>query len=410
MSGEWTFEAHLAASRPRALAALMRTFRDVDLAEEGFQEASLRALQRWGRDGIPDDPTAWLVRTARNLTIDKLRKYDREEELPEHSAAPGGDPEAFLVESIDREEMRDDLLRLLFMCCHNELEITDQLALALKVIGGFPTEKIARAFVVKPKAMEQRLTRARKKAASTVSRLETPSRRQRAERVAAVSTMIYLLFNEGYSAVGGDVHIRTELCDEAIRLARLLLDIFPSQPELIGLLALCLLQHSRWKARIGADGNLVPLDDQKRELWDQRMIAEGRVLLEKALRKRSPGPFQIQAAIAAAHCGSPAETDWLEISMLYEALEMLEPSPVVTLNRSVAVAKTSGPEAALEILEPLGESLRDYLYYHTTRAALLMDAGRPSEAAEAYERALRLGPTTAETHYLSARLDSIRVR
>lgn len=410
MSDPCLLAAHLGAARPRVIAALSRTFRDVDVAEDGFQEASLRALERWPHDGTPDDPTAWLIRTARNLTIDRLRRHGREDEFPEQSPSPSSrDEENLLAEQIDRREMRDDVLRLLFTCCHDELEIHDQLALALKVIAGFSTEKLARAFIVKPKTMEQRITRAKRKAAATAAHLETPSRKQRGERLEAVSTMIYLLFSEGYSAGGGDVHIRTELCDEAIRLARLLLDLFPSQPELMGLLALCLLQHSRRNARVDDSGCLIPLDEQDRARWDRQMIAEGNVLVEKALRKRAPGPFQIQAAIAAVHCraASAERTDWSEIEQLYRILERIQPSPVVTLNRAVAVAKTHGPADALALIDPLAGTLSDYLYFHSSRAALLADAGRYEEARAAYQRALELRPTAAETEYLTGKLATL---
>jgi RNA polymerase sigma-70 factor (ECF subfamily) len=403
--------AHLATARPRVIAALNRSFRDIDLAQDGFQEASLRALGTWDRDGLPDSPTAWLIRCGRNAIIDKLRKLGRELPLKdEHLDASTDHPENRLVEAIDRDELRDDVLRLFFMCCHPDLPTRDQLALALKVIAGFTTDKIARAFVIRTRTMEQRITRAKAKAASIAARLETPTAQERGERLEAVSTLVYLLFNEGYSAGGGDIHIRTEVCDEAVRLARLLLDLFPSQPELMGLLALCLLQHSRRRARVDNAGQLVSLDDQNREEWDQELITEGKVLVEKALRKGSPGPFQVQAAIAAVHCsaGTATDTDWSEIERLYELLERIQPSPVVSLNRAVAIARNHGSERALEMIEPLGESLSDYLYYHTARAGLLAQAGQTRKAALAYRRALDLGPTNAEAEYLKAKLAALK--
>ena len=306
--------------------------------------------------------------------------------------------------------LRDDVLRLMFMCCHPDLPAQDQLALALKIIVGFPVDRIARALVVRPKAMEQRITRAKKKAAATAAQLDTPTLRERHERLNAVSTMVYLLFNEGYSAGGGDRHIRDELCEEAIRLARLLLELFPSQPEVMGLLSLCLLQHSRRAARIDAGGELVPLAEQDRNLWDREAIAEGEVLLEKALRRGRPGAYQIQAAIAATHChaGSDTETDWREIAALYGALEALHPTPVIALNRAVAVARTEGEAAALAIIEPLAGDLDGYLHFQTTRASMLAAVGRQAEARKAYERALELQPTAAERNHIEgkmARLD-----
>lgn len=403
--------AHLAMARPRVLAALTRRFSDLDLAEEAYQEACLRALERWRRDGLPNDPTGWLLLTGRNATIDKVRRDRRivfRDVLPEGEAA--SDVEAELAEDIDMSELRDDVLRLMFMCCHRDLSLQDQLALALKVIGGFSVEKIARALLVRPKAMEQRITRAKKKASNLAAHLDTPSLQERAARLDAVCTMVYLLFNEGYSASGGDVHIRTELCEEAIRLARLLIALFPSQPEVMGLLSLCLLQHSRRRARISAEGGLVPLEEQDRSKWSRSEISEGSVLLEKALRRGRPGSYQIQAAIAAVHCAAPtaADTDWREIERLYAALEQVQPTPVVSLNRAVALAKVHGASAGLEHLAGLSKALSNYLYFHTTRASLLDEGGRLQEAVDAYERALELGPTGQEYEHISQKIDLCR--
>jgi len=404
VSGGEAAAALLALSRPTVLAALTRSFRDLDLAEDACQEAAARALATWPERGIPKDPTGWLIRTGHNAGLDGLRRRARER--PE----AGGDPvpddpsetETGLVETLDLRDLRDDVLRLMFMCCHPQLGVTDQLALALKVIGGFSVAQIARAFVVAPKAMEQRITRAKKRAAATATRLETPSLAERAERLDQVCLMVYLMFNEGYSAGGGNVHIKLPLCEEAIRLARLLLTLFPGQPEVMGGLALYLLQHARHRARIDETGALVPLDKQDRTLWDKAMIAEARVLLEKALRHGRPGRYQIQAAIAAVHASAPTAetTDWPEIVRLYTALDYIQPSPVVTLNKAVAVWKTQGAAAALDIVEPLEASLSGYLYFHTTRAALLAEAGRPSAAEAAYRAALDLRPTDAERDHI----------
>ncbi len=401
--------AHLANARPRALAALTRHFRDLDLAEDAFQDAAARALVNWREKGLPRDPTAWLISTGRNAALDRIRKDRRHRDYVAQAAAddlPAGDAEMDLANQIDMNELRDDVLRLLFMCCQPDLAVSDQLALALKVVGGFSAPQIAKALLIAPKAMEQRITRAKKKAAAIAADLDPPSLQQRADRLNAVALMVYLMFNEGYSAGGGPVHIRTELCDEAIRLARLLLSLFPSQPELMGLLALCLIQHSRRKARIGADGHLVPLDRQDRTLWDRQQIAEGRVLVEKALRRGRPGTYQIQAAIAAVHgkAETADETDWAEIEKLYQALEAVQPSPVVTLNRAVALSNVAGPQAALALLDNLAGELGNYLYFHTTRAALLADTEQAVAARAAYGQALELGPTDAEAAHIRAKI------
>ncbi|GJM10200.1 MAG: DNA-directed RNA polymerase sigma-70 factor [Lysobacteraceae bacterium] len=410
MNDQTLMQAHLAAARPQVIAALTRSFRDIDLAEDGFQEASLRALKRWHADGIPRHPTGWLVRVGRNVIIDRLRKLDRESALGDVQLQMlAVDTEAALMEAIDRAELRDDVLRLLFMCCHPDLTAQDQLALALKVVVGLPTPRIARAFVVKPRTMEQRLTRARRRAAEVAESIDTPTREQRLHRLEAVSTMVYLLFSQGYSGSDGDAHIRSELCNEAIRLARLLLDLFPSQPELIGLLALCLLQHARRDARMTTDGLLIPLDKQDRSKWHAEPIREGRNLVQKALRKGHPGPMQLQAAIAALHCeASTAEqTDWAQIEQLYRLLYEMTPSPIVALNHAVAVHKVDGADAALMQLDELDNDLQDYLYYHSTRAGLLVELGQITEARKAYQRALDLQPSHAEAHYLKKRLSSI---
>ena len=409
MRSDSRVSAHLALARPKVVAALTRQFRDLDVAEEAFQEACVRALMNWPEAGAPQDPVAWLVVTGRRTVLDRMRK-DQRLVFDEHLEDTGNadeDIESQLAEQIDMADLRDDVLRLMFMCCHPDLPLQDQLALALKVVAGFSVEKIARAFVVKPKSMEQRITRAKKKASDVAARLETPTLQERTARLDAVCTMVYLLFNEGYSASGGDVHIREELCEEAIRLLRLLLTLFPSQSELMGLLSLCLIQHSRRSARLGGEGDLVPLDEQDRDLWDQEEISEGLVLLEKALRHGRPGPYRIQAAIAATHSRAmrPEDTDWREIEQLYGALEHVQPTPVVSLNRAVAVAKLDGADTALDHLGRLEDTLGNYLYFHTTRASLLMDAGRQEQAAAAFEMALSLGPTGQEADHIRQQIE-----
>lgn len=414
MDGAGLTEAIFADSRPRAMAVLVRRFRDLDTAEDLFQEACLRAAERWRQDGMPRDPTAWLITVARNAGFDRLRRSRHQSSLDAETAleaqTPDRDHQAEIAEAIDRTEYRDDVLRLMFMCCHPELKTHEQLALALKVVVGFSVEEIARAFLVTPETMQRRLSRAKARAADVAAKLGTPGLAERAERLAAVQTMIYLLFNEGYTAAGGDEHIRHALCDEAIRLARLLLELFPAQAEIMGLLALCLQQHSRTRARVDSDGRLVSLEEQDRSLWDQTRIAEGRMLVEKALMKGRPGPLQVQAAIAAVHCAAQRaeDTDWAEIERLYGALEILAPGPVVRLNRAVAVGKVDGPVEALAMLATLAEVLAHYRPYHAVRAALLEDTGDIEGAVAALEAALSCGPTRQEAAYLTGKIATLK--
>jgi RNA polymerase sigma-70 factor, ECF subfamily len=405
------FRQEFSTARPRAMAALARYFQSVDLAEDAFQEACVRALKSWPKQ-MPDDPISWLVLVGRNAGIDALRRQNRERQIRETPDAHevNFDVEDAYAENLDMSDFRDDVLRLLFMCCHEELQPQDQLALALKVVAGFSVLEISRAFLVKPKTMEQRITRAKKKAASVVAALETPSPLERTERLSAVLTMLYLLFNEGYlSGGGGDVHIKTALCEEAIRLTRLLLVLFPSQPEVMGLLALCLLHSARVEARQTSTGSLISLEDQDRSLWDQPRISEGQSLVDKALRIGKPGIFQIQAAIASVHCMAQKakETDWEEIVRLYDAFLLLQPSAVVKLNRLVAVSKVLGTEVALAELGELGPELDGYLYYHTTAAAFFEDVGQPEKARSSYKKALTLMPTGAEAVHIRGRLSAL---
>src|SRR5918996_1263454 len=403
--------AALASARPQAIGALLRYFRDLDSAEEAFQEACLRALQRWPVNGPPRDPAAWLIFVGRNAALDEVRRRSKQEELPPDEVLSNSDEdaEAALVERLDDSQYRDDVLRLLFICCHPDLPAAQQIALALRIVSGLSVKEIARAFLVSESAMEQRITRAKRRVAAGDVPYETPGAVERSERVAAVAAMIYLLFNEGYSASGGDAHIRVPLCEEAIRLARLLLRLFPSEPEIMGLAALLLLQHARAPARLDADGNIVLLEDQDRRLWTHGMIAEGLVLVEKALRHRRPGPYQVQAAIAAvhAHAVRPEDTDWAEIDLLYALLETLQPSPVVTLNRAVAVAKARGPAEALAMIEPLAGQLSGYFYFFGVKGALLKDLGRAEEARVAFDRAIALANTPAEAAHIRLHLDRL---
>ena len=403
-------DAALTAARPQALGALLRYFRDLDAAEEAFQEASLRALQKWPENGPPRDPAAWLIFVGRNAALDGVRRRGRQRPLPADEAISDlDDAESELAERLDAAHYRDDVLRLLFVCCDPDLPATQQIALALRVVCGLSVPQIARAFLVGESAMEQRITRAKSRVASAATPFETPGAPERAERLAAVATVIYLIFNEGYSATGGTAPLRAPLCDEAIRLSNLLLRLFPGEPEILGLTALLLLQHSRAAARLDAEGNIVLLDDQDRALWDRDRIAEGLALLDKAVRHRRPGPFQLQAAIAAIHARAPrpADTDWGEIDLHYAALERLQPSPVVTLNRAVAVAKVRGPEAALAMIEPLAPKLSGYFHFFGLKGALLVQLGRAEEARVAFDRAIALANTAAEAAHIRMNLDRL---
>ena len=403
-------DAALTSARPQAVAALLRYFRDLDTADEAFQEASLRALKVWPVKGPPRDPAAWLIFVGRNTALDDKRRRSKQQELPsEEVLTDDDDAQSTLADQLDAEHYRDDILRLLFICCHPELPSTQQIALALRIVSGLTVQEIARAFLVGESAMEQRITRAKRAIGSADVPFETPGAEARGDRLAAVGAMIYLLFNEGYSASGGTAHVRVGLCEEAIRLARLLLRLFPSEPEVMGLMALLLLQHARAKARLDRDNEIVLLEDQDRKLWNRQMIDEALVLVEKALRHRRPGPYQVQAAIAAIHARSPsaAETDWQEIDTLYGVLEQLQPSPVVTLNRAVAVSKLRGPAAALEMIEPLGDKLQGYFHFFGAKGAWLHELGRTDEARVAFDKAIALAHTPAQAAHIRQHLDRL---
>jgi len=403
-------EGAITAARPQAMAALLRYFREMDAAEEAFQDACLRALKTWPKNGPPRDPTAWLIMVGRNAAIDAVRKSSRNTVLPpEELLSDLEDAEAEAAERLDGSHYRDDVLRLLFICCHPDLPATQQIALALRIVSGLSVREIARAFLVSEAAMEQRITRAKAKIGAGEASFEAPGPIERAERFAAVAAMLYLVFNEGYSASGKAVEARGGLCDEAIRLARLLLRLFPAEPEMMGLTALLLIQHARSDARFDADGDAILLEDQDRSLWNRKMIGEGLALIDKAMLKRAPGPYQVQAAIAALHAraAKPEDTDWVEIDQLYAVLERMQPSPVVTLNRAVAVAKVRGPEAALEMIEPLGARLDGYFHFHGARGAFLLQAGRQADARQAFDRAISLANTAAEAANIRQYLDRV---
>jgi RNA polymerase sigma-70 factor (ECF subfamily) len=402
--------AALTAARPQAIAALLRYFRDMDTAEEAYQEACLRALKNWTKHGPPRDPAAWLILVGRNAALDASRRHRKLQPLPADEALSNlDDAESPLVERLDSADYRDDLLRLLFVCCHPELPATQQIALALRIVSGLSVAQIARAFLVGESAMEQRITRAKACIARTNLPFETPGAAQRSQRLETVATMIYLLFNEGYSATGDTASMRFALCDEAIRLARLLLRLFPSEAEIIGLTALLLLQHSRSAARLDGSGQIVLMEDQDRSLWNRTMINEGLALIDKAMRHARTGPYQVQAAIAALHARAPTfrETDWRQIELLYATLEKLQPSPVVTLNRAVALAKVQGAAAALDLIEPLSNELAGYFYFHGVKGALLRDLGRDDQARETYNRAIALANTAGEAAHIRSQLDRL---
>ena len=404
--------AALTAARPQVLGALLRRC-DLDAAEEAFQEACLRALRTWPSNGPPRDPAAWLIMVGRNAAIDRGRRRQREVRLPDETMLSDiEDAETPFLERLDGSDYRDDILRLLFVCCHPDLPVTQQIALALRVVSGLSVRQIARAFLVGEAAMEQRITRAKARVARADLPFEVPGAVERAERLAAVTAMLYLVFNEGYSALGGVSDTRCPLCGEAIRLSRLLLRLFPAEPEIMGLLALMLLQHARADARFDADGEIILLDEQDRARWDRRAIAEGLALIDKALRHRRPGALQIQAAIAGLHAraGRPEDTDWTQIERLYEALEQFQPSPVVRLNRAVAVEKTQGPIAALRMIDPLEPRLSAYFPYHGARGALLLRTGRRAEARIAFDKAISLAGSAGEAGHIRRHLDRMMLQ
>ncbi|WP_332685266.1 RNA polymerase sigma factor [Bosea sp. (in: a-proteobacteria)] len=402
--------AALTSARPQAISALLRYFRDLDLAEEAYQEACLRALRTWPQNGPPRDPAAWLIFVGRNVALDQIRRRSKQEALPDEDRISDlGDAESDVAERLDGAHYRDDILRLLFICCHPDLPATQQIALALRIVSGLTVKQIARAFLVGESAMEQRITRAKARVAAANVPFETPGPVERAERLAAVAAMIYLVFNEGYSASGAEADRRRPFSEEAIRLARLLLRLFQSEPEIMGLTALMLLQHARAAARLDASGTIVLLDDQDRLLWDRHLIAEGLALIDKAMRHRRPGPYQIQAAIAAVHARAPRpqDTDWAQIDLLYATLEHIQPSPVVTLNRAVAVAKLRGAEAALAMIEPLETALSGYFHFFGLKGGLLMQLGRSREARTAFDRAIALANTASEAAHIRQHIDRL---
>ena len=394
----------------RIIATLIRVFGDFDVAEEAMQDAFAEALDHWPRQGVPDNPAAWITTAARRKGIDRSRR--RQTRVQKQDEIAYQTPTAVAPQEFDEDAfhpLADDPLRLIFTCCHPALKLDAQVALTLRTLGGLTTPEIARAFLLPEPTLAQRLVRAKKRLRDANVPYQVPAPDELPARTPAVLAVLYLIFNEGYAATAGDALIRRELCAEAIRMAGIVAELMPHDPEVFGLLALLLLQDSRREARTDAAGELVTLDEQDRRRWDESQIGQGLAALDRAIRLRRPGPYQFQAAIAAVHsqARTPEETDWARIAALYERLYALSPSPVIRLNQAVAVAMADGPEAGLARMAELEEALGAYHLFYAARADFLRRLGRRDEAAAAYRRALDLAQNEPERRFLQKRLAEV---